>query len=182
MRLFIKEILETLAIAVVAFIIINTSVQNYMVEGTSMMPNIGDNDYLLVNKLSYIEFNKLLTEDGLNLLSEDPSRADIVVFKKKTLNEKHLIKRVIGLPGDTVSIKNGKVYVNGQILEEVYGIIYDDSNLNEIMVQNGYFFVLGDNRPISQDSRSWGMVSKEQIIGKAWFRYWPISNMGLVKH
>ena len=100
----------------------------------------------------------------------------------KRQDEKHLIKRVIGLPGDTVSIKNGKIYVNGQILEEVYGIIYDDSNLNEIMVQNGYFFVLGDNRPISQDSRSWGMVSKEQIIGKAWFRYWPISNMGLVKH
>ena len=77
---------------------------------------------------------------------------------------------------------NGKIYVNNKILEEHYGIIYDDSNLNETIVQNGYFFVLGDNRPISQDSRSWGMVSKEQIIGKAWFRYWPISNIGLVKH
>ena len=182
MRLFIKEILETLAIAVVAFIIINTSLQNYMVEGKSMVPNIGDNDYLLVNKLSYMEFNKLLTKDGLNFRSEDPRRADIVVFKQKKMSGKHLIKRVIGLPGDTVSINNGKIYVNNKILEENYGIIYDNSHLNEIFVQNGYFFVLGDNRPISQDSRSWGMISKEQIIGKAWFRYWPISNMGLVKH
>ena len=82
MRLFIKEILETLAIAVVAFIIINTSVQNYMVEGTSMMPNIGDDDYLLVNKLSYIEFNKLLTEDGLNLL-KNKSIIKKIIYKLK---------------------------------------------------------------------------------------------------
>ena len=181
-RSFIKEILQTLVIAVVAFIIINTSLQNYMVEGTSMMPNIGDGDYLLVNKLSYLELNKVLTSEGLNLNNQPPSRGDIVIFKQNKSTERHLIKRVIGVPGDSISIKNGKVYVNGKIVKENYPIYSDNSNLHKLLVGDGYFFLLGDNRPISQDSRSWGMISKEQIIGKAWFRYWPISNIGLVKH
>jgi signal peptidase I len=181
-RSFIKEILQTLVIAVVAFIIIHTSLQNYMVEGTSMMPNIGDGDYLLVNKLSYLELNKILTSEGLNLNSQPPSRGDIVIFEQNKPTGRHLIKRVIGVPGDSVSIKNGKVYVNEKIVKENYPIYSDNSNLHKLLVGDGYFFLLGDNRPISQDSRSWGMMSKEQIIGKAWFRYWPISSIGLVKH
>ena len=181
-RTFIKEILETLVIAVVAFIIINTSLQNYMVEGTSMMPNIGDSDYLLVNKISYVELDNLFTSDGLRLNSEDPSRGDIVIFEQNNSAGRHLIKRVIGVPGDSVSIKSGKVYVNEKIVEENYSIYSDNSNFHKLLVGDGKFFLLGDNRPISQDSRSWGMVSKEQIIGKAWFRYWPISDIGLVKH
>ena len=181
-RSFIKEILQTLAIAVVAFFIINTSLQNYMVEGTSMMPNIGDSDYLLVNKLSYLELNKLFTADGLNLKNQDPSRGDIVVFEQNKKGGRHLIKRVIGVPGDSISMKTGKVYVNGKIVEENYPIYSDNSHFDKLLVGEEDFFLLGDNRPVSQDSRSWGMVSKEQIIGKAWFRYWPISNIGLVKH
>lgn len=171
-----KEVLEwikSIAIAVIIAVLIKTFLFNTTyVLGYSMYPTLHEKDRLFTNKLAYI--------------IGEPKRGDIVVLKAPDEPDKDYIKRVIGVAGDTVEIKDGKVYVNGEMLNEkyveaeAYTHTYDESSWE---VYEGYVFVLGDNRNknASKDSRSLGLISIDDIKGKASYRYFPFdSRFGLI--
>lgn len=138
-----------------------------------MYPNYLDGEYLLTEKVSYY--------------FHEPRRGDVVVFKPP-ISEDEYIKRIIALPGDSISIQNGKIYINGQVLEENYldstlytsGGAYLEDGMVKI-IPEGEYFVAGDNRPHSYDSRSWGPISKKAITGRAWLVYWPPQKAGIVE-
>lgn len=162
------EIIETLLLAVLMFFVINAVTARIRVDGRSMEPSFYHGDYVLVNRMTY-RFGDIV-------------RGDVVVFPFPNNPEEDFIKRVIGLPGDQVEILNGMVLVNGFPLEESY--IKEPPRRNEslITVPVEMVFVIGDNRNDSSDSRRWGPVRIDSIIGKAVLRYWPINTFGLVEH
>ena len=163
-----RELVESVLPALVIVLVVNVFLaQATRVEGQSMEPNLHTDERLIIEKLSY-RFHK-------------PERGDIVVLKPPHRSRVPLIKRVIGLPGDWVAIRNGAVYVNDVQLDEPY---LDQATLGEMartLVPEEHVLVLGDNRRASNDSRAFGMVPYEDIIGKAWFRYWPVDRLGLIK-
>jgi len=160
------DIIETVLLATVLFLVINALTARVRVEGSSMLPTLQDGNFVLVNRLSYT-------------LGE-PQRGDIIVFHFE-LTRQDLIKRVIGLPGDEVRIANGVVYVNGVALLEPY--IATAPNYNGTwVVPSENFFVLGDNRNDSSDSHSWGTLPAEKIVGKAVLVYWPFERWSLLDH
>jgi len=168
---FVETVVIALAIFVIAYLFL---FQPHQVRGSSMYPNFHDSDYLLTDKISY-------------RLSQ-PKRGDVIVFVAPKNEEYDYIKRIIGLPGDTVEITNDyRVKVNNEILNEPY-LPSDYQTFGgtflaagkSITVPQDEYFVLGDNRSHSSDSREWGFVTRKNIIGKAWFRYWPLNQMGLV--
>ncbi len=151
-----------------SFFIITFLYQPVRVEGTSMQPELRDQDRLFVNKFAY-DFEKI-------------SRDDVVVFYYPRDPSKSYIKRVIGLPGDNIAIRDGRVYVNGELLDEPYvpKMYRDVRSMSEITVPPNEYFVMGDHRSISSDSRDFGPVPRKLIYGKASFVYWPADNMGVV--
>lgn len=171
-----RELLETiLYIAVVAFVcflIITFVGQRTTVSGESMEPLLQDGDNLILDKLSY-RFG-------------DPERFDVVVFDQT--EQDHYIKRVIGLPGETVQIIDGYVYINGERLEDdVYGkeVMISGMRAEEpVTLGEDEYFVLGDNRNYSRDSRDpvVGNVKRSQILGRAWLRFWPLNKIELIRH
>jgi signal peptidase I len=193
----VREIFETLLLALVIFVAVRALVLNFRVDGNSMVPNLHDQEMLLVNRNVYFHFdlNKWLNylpgddREGERIvyLFHPPERGDIVVFDPPTASEKPYIKRVIAVAGDTVEIKpDGYVYINGAKLEEDYiqGGITDCSSRNcgPEVVPEGEVYVLGDNRRNSSDSRIFGFVDVDDVIGKAWLTYWPLDDFGLVPH
>ena len=167
---FFRDVSETLILAVLLFIAINAVSARIRVDGSSMVPTLNNGQFVMVNRLAY---NLGEFETG------EVGRGDIVVFHYPRDPEQEYIKRIIGLPGDTVEITNGHVYVNGQQLVEPY-IAADARNEGEWAVPDGHVFVLGDNRNNSQDSRSFGYVTMENVIGKAIFIYWPPPDWSIV--
>ncbi len=163
----IREILETVALAVAIWLVVNFATARYIVIGNSMQPNLETGEFLLVSRLSY-------------RLGE-PERGDIIIFDYPGNLSDDYVKRVIGLPGDAVSIDGNRVIVNGVQLDEPY-IDGPTSGAGLWQVPEGHYFVLGDNRGGSSDSRSWGMLDEEHIIGKAVFSYWPVNRLGLIPH
>lgn len=163
---------------IVVFVLFGVfAVQPVVVEGTSMVPQLQDGERLLVNKLVYYKF-KSVSWGHLE-------RGDIVVFWYPSDPDKSYVKRVIGLPGETVEIRGGKVFINGQQLNEPYlEDIHNQSLRDNITkeVEKHYYFVMGDNRDNSSDSRVWGLVPEKYIYGKAFFRYWKPSDAGFLKH
>ena len=138
-----------------------------------MEPNFPNSEYLLTDKVTY-RFG-------------EPKRGDVIVFKAPTGEGEEFIKRIIGLPGDRIAVRNGKVLLNDKELKEEYipeiSPTYGGNFLAEnesFTIPEGNFFVLGDNRPHSSDSRSWGTITKDKITGRAWLVYWPPKNAGLV--
>lgn len=164
---FLLDVLETVGLAVVLFVVINTVSARVRVDGFSMLPTLHDGEFVLVNKLAY------------HLGS--PTRGDIIVFRSTTTDDLDLIKRVIGLPGDTISIQNGEVIVNGSALQEHYINAAPDYT-GQWQVPDGYLFVLGDNRNDSSDSHMWGFLPMGNIIGKALLIYWPPPEWALINH
>lgn len=163
--------LYIIIILVVTFLLVHFVGQRTTVNGISMYPTLNDGDSLIVDKISY-QFS-------------NPKRFDIVVFPFRYQKDTYYIKRVIGLPGETVQITDGVIYINGQPLEENYGweTIEKGGLASEpITLGEEEYFLLGDNRNSSSDSRepSVGNVSKSSIIGKAWIRIWPLSEFGFV--
>jgi signal peptidase I len=154
--------------ALTAILIVVFVVQPVKVEGTSMQPHLFDQERIFVNKFIYH-------------LSE-VARGDIVVFWYPRDETKSLIKRVIGLPGETVEIRSGVVLVDSEPLIEPYleSTYLDFSSFGPIEVPEGAYFVLGDHRDSSNDSRNWGAVPANKIFGKAILRYWPVSKFGLI--
>lgn len=156
---FVLDLVETVVLAVVLYLIIQTLTQRIKVESTSMMPTLYANDYVVVNRLAY----KL----------GQPHRGDIIVFKyPPDPTQIPYIKRVIGLPGDQVHIAGGKVYINGVVLNEPYLKVTTNGS-GDWSVPEGNLFVMGDNRNGSSDSRAWGWVPLGNVIGKAEVVYWP---------
>jgi len=170
------DLFETLVIAGGIFVVVYAFLfRPFQVNGQSMFPTFHDGEYILTNLIT-LRVNKL-------------NRGDVIVFKSPTNNEKDFIKRIIGLPNDTIMIKKGKIFVNNQQLNENEYLPADfathaGSFLQEgspIKVPGDNYFVLGDNRDFSSDSREWGFVAKNKIIGKSMVVYWPPSNAKFVE-
>lgn len=168
---FLQSIVVVMAILVMVYLF---GVSPQEISGQSMYPFFDNGEYILTNKIEY----------KLN----DPKRGDIVVFKSPQNKEIDYIKRIIGLPGDRVNLIDGKYYLNGKVLSEPYlppnlytfaGSFLRENS--EIVVPPGRYFVSGDNRPHSLDSREFGTVPRGDIIGKAILRYWPFDRAGLIK-
>ena len=164
---FLVDLLETIVLAVVLFFAINAVSARVRVDGFSMLPTLQDGEYVLVNRLAY--------------RTDLPVRGDIIVFVSPQAPDLDLIKRVIGLPGDSVKIFNGQVQVNGKILDEPYIAAAPIYN-GEWNVPQGNLFVLGDNRNDSSDSHAWGLLPIENVIGKAILIYWPLPELNLIEH
>lgn len=164
---FMLDIIETLVLAVVLFIGINAVSARVRVDGFSMRPTLEDGEFVLVNKMSY-RFGAV-------------QRGDIIVFHFPLNPKEELIKRVIGLPGDRVSVQNHQVYINGQMLNEPY-IAQAPVYSGEWTVLDGQLFVMGDNRNNSNDSKDWGLLPAENVVGKAILIYWPPPMWNMLKH
>jgi signal peptidase I len=189
-RGFLFESLETILLALAVFLVLQASVQNFRVDGFSMDPTLANGQYLLVNKLVYesvpFQSEAASEEPGASGTQSwvypfhAPQQGDVIVFHEPSDRTRDFVKRVIGVPGDTVEIQFGTVWVNGTIFPEPYLVKRDTSNLAPVEVPPGFYFVLGDNRPVSYDSRELGPIPQETIIGKAWFSYWPLSNLHIL--
>ncbi len=167
MRTFLIEVLGTLVAGIIIFIVFNLTLQYSVVHMSSMEPNLHEGQRLLVSKIAY-NFG-------------EPERGDIIVFPPPHLNsDKDYIKRIIGLPGETLQIVAGVVYVNDVPLEEPYITNPGNGSMAKTTVPAGEYFVLGDNRTNSTDSRTGWTVPLDSIVGKAWLSIWPMEDWGLV--
>lgn len=162
----LRELIETLVLTLVIFLLIRFAAPNFRIEGSSMEPDFHNGEHLFVNRLVY--------------MLHPPERGDVIVFVPPTNLSSDYIKRVIGLPGDRVEIVDGRVVINGKPLQEPYPLNPGSYSYGPVTVGPDEYFVLGDNRDYSSDSRSWGMLSAKKIIGKAWIVYWPPNTVGLV--
>lgn len=162
---FISELFETVVMALLIFVVINTLTIRVTVVNFSMQPTLDQGFYLLVNRMAY-RFG-------------EPKRGEIVIFHHNGDDTEDYIKRMIGLPGDHIVLENGKVSVNGQVLEEPY-IAEFSGDSGEWVVPEGKYFVLGDNRNHSSDSKDWGFVDQDWLVGKALVIYWPIQEVKLL--
>lgn len=170
------ELAETLVIAGAIFVVIYAFlVRPFQVTGQSMFPTFKNGEYVFTNLLSQ-RFGPL-------------DRGDVIVFKAPPSEDKDYIKRIIGIPGDRVKIEGGKVFLNGKLLNEPYidTTIRTDARGfaqegQEISVSESSYFVMGDNRPFSSDSRDWGLVTFDKVIGKSALVYWPINSARFVEH
>lgn len=172
-REILSTVLYLLAVVALTFLFVKFVGQRTHVNGDSMNVTLEDGDNLIVDKLSY--------------RFKDPERYDIIVFPYRYQEKTYYIKRIIGLPGETVQIIDGMVYIDGEMLPESYGkevMEYAGIASESIELAEDEYFVLGDNRNNSSDSRdpSVGNVHKDQIIGKAFVRIWPLNKFGILKH
>lgn len=164
------EVLHDLSIAVLfCFFLVSFVAQAFRVQGTSMLPLLADGERIIVNKLAY-RFGAI-------------ARGDVVVFWYPKDPSVSFIKRVVGRPGDVVELRRGELYVNGDRVREEYvrRDFRDLDNMAPVSVPPGYYYVLGDHRTSSNDSRSWGEVPEKYIYGKAWLRFWPLSKTGVIR-
>jgi len=168
----LREIAEVVVLAVILYFGISFAVQAVHVEGLSMFATLDNDDYLIANKIDY--------------RLHAPERGDIIILRPPTNNSTDFIKRIIALPGERLLIRSGSVYINGHKLDEPYlpeewvnqNNWPEDPN-GEVIPPNQYF-VMGDNRNRSQDSRFFGPIGRDRIDGKAWFRIWPLSSFGSI--
>ncbi|MBM3944128.1 MAG: signal peptidase I [SAR202 cluster bacterium] len=193
MRRFLRDLIETVLMALVIYLALQFSVQPYKVEGSSMHPTLQQGEYVLVNKLVYWHFSEDFLIRVAPFLSEDddsniwpahpPRRGEIVIFKFPLDTSRNFVKRVIGVPGDVIEITNGVVFVNGVRLDEPYLMSHSEVCTGRYGCRGPYevpadtYYVLGDNRGASDDSRNWGPVPVEDIIGREWVSYWPLDNL-----
>lgn len=172
----IREIVETIVLTLLMFLVIRFAIQNFNVDGTSMEPNLHNGELILVDKWTY--------------LFRPPARGDVIVFIAPPHPDMDYVKRVIGIPGDVITVNNTTVIVDGVTLNEPYvspqnqGNLFANKKIQNMVVPPNDYFVLGDNRAVSSDSRDWGFVPKANIIGRAAFVYWPLGqdNDGFLKN
>ncbi|MBI2613658.1 MAG: signal peptidase I [Candidatus Levybacteria bacterium] len=174
---FLIDTVQTLLLVFAVFLVIYVFLfRPFRVSGNSMDPTFFDKQYVLTNIIT-LKFGK-------------PQLGDVIVFKAPSDPEKDYIKRIIGIPGDTVLLKNGDVFVNGKLLDQSMFLdpstrTYGGSFIQEgeiVTVSEDSYFVLGDNRSGSSDSREWGFVPLKSIVGKSLFAYWPLDKMEIVKN
>lgn len=172
MRKFLASLLEVGEIALIAlgavFVVRHFLVQPFLVSGASMAPNFHNGDYLMVDELTY--------------RVRDPERGEVVVFRYPNDRSTFYIKRIIGLPGERIVLADGKITINGGKISETYlpnGMSTQGSA--DMVLGSGEYFVMGDNRPYSFDSRTWGVLPREDIIGIARMRLWPVQNFAVLE-
>jgi signal peptidase I len=203
MRRVGRELIETVILAVLIFFAVKAVIQNFRVEGASMDPSLDNGQYLLVNKAIYFRFDMDKIHNVLPFVPGDgdserhlfraPRRGDVIVFRFHLDENRDFIKRVIGVPGDTVEVRDGTVFINGEAIEEDYILDAPNYTYGPKEVPAGHYFVLGDNRRNSYDSHAWStgctngqvdcdFVPEENIIGQAWFSYWPWEDLGLINN
>jgi signal peptidase I len=169
---FLREVAEVILLAVILYIGISFAVQTVHVEGLSMFATLDDNDYLIANKIDY--------------RLHAPQRGDIIILRPPNNNSTDFIKRVIALPGERLLIRDGVVYINGHRLIEPYlpeaWVVFNNwpatGSSNGTVIPPNQYFVMGDNRNKSQDSRYFGPIGRDRIDGRAWFRIWPLDHFG----
>lgn len=174
-KAFFLDVIEVVVFAIAIFLFIYLLVlQPHKIKGASMEPNLPNNEYLLTDKVTY--------------RFREPMRGDVIVFEAPTNQGEEFIKRIIATPGESISLKEGGVFIDGNLLTETYldkevttspGLFLKEEV--EVTVPPENFIVLGDNRPFSSDSRAWGFVNKDKITGRAWLIYWPLSEAGLLE-
>lgn len=171
------DLVQTIVIAGAIFVVIYAFLfRPYQVNGHSMDPTFQNGEYVLTNLIT-LRFSPL-------------KRGDIIVFHAPPEKDKDYIKRVIGLPGDRIKVQDGQVYLNGKKLDQLSFLsssVYTNGGAflgegDEVVVPEDDYFTMGDNREFSSDSREWGFVPKDKIIGKSFFVYWPLNHMRMVKH
>ncbi len=165
-------VIDILLAALISFFLINYVVSAYKVEGDSMMPLLRDQERILITKLA-------INRKNLH-------RFDIVVLFKPDEPDQSLVKRIIGLPGEIIEIRSGDVYINDKLLKHPLPgadpeTTRSPDDMKALLIPHGKFFVMGDNRRVSLDSRSFGLVPQKYIFGKAFFRYWPFAAIGRIK-
>lgn len=174
-RSLLAEITEVLVLALAIYLVVGFAIQTVHVVGTSMYPTLGNGDYLIANKLEY-HFH-------------GPQRGDIIIMRDPYDQSKDFIKRVIGLPGERILIRAGRIYINGRLLHEPYlkgtepwtvnaNLGDPGGNPKGLLIPNGYYFVMGDNRNHSSDSRFFGPVRRDEIEARAIFRVLPLNRAG----
>lgn len=198
-RTAVKEMLETAIYILLVFVIVRSLVQNFKIEGSSMEPSLFSGQYILVNKLVYFHFDlnaPLRLLPGYENIPAKviyplrmPQRGDVVVFEYPGNVQKDYIKRVIALPGETVEVRDGQVYVNNVLLDEPY---LDGAQTRcsmgapcgqgPVVVPSDAIFVMGDNRLNSSDSREWNALPLHRVIGQAWLLYYPMDQWGIIPH
>jgi len=164
---FMAELLQTILIAGLLFLAVNLLTARIRVEGISMEPSLHNGQFVVVNRLAY--------------RWTEPDRGDIIVFYFPLDPDRRFIKRVIGLPGETITVQGGSVYVEGELIEEPY-LAVTPRYSGEWVLNEDEVFVLGDNRNNSSDSQNWGALSIDEIIGKAILVYWPPAEAGPIPH
>lgn len=167
----LRELVEVVVLAVILYFGISFAVQAVHVEGLSMFATLDDNDYLIANKIDY--------------RLHAPQRGDIIILRPPTDNSKDFIKRIIALPGERLLISDGIVYINGHRLDEPYlpeawTTLNNWGGPDGQVVPPSEYFVMGDNRNRSQDSRIFGFIGRDRIDGRAWFRIWPLNHLGQI--
>ena len=189
----VRELLEAFIVALIVFLVIQASVRNFKVEGSSMDPTLENGEFLLVNKLVYfpIDTHRLsrvipfwkVDQSADHFAARAPRRGEVIVFRFPGDETKDFVKRVIGLPGEKVEIRDGGVYIEGKPLLESHvdaGVTGCGGDYCHLTLKENEYYVLGDNRGRSNDSRTWGPVPEKNVLGKAWFVYWPLSELHLV--
>jgi signal peptidase I len=185
----VREILIVLILALTIFMMVQSTMEHFQVSGSSMEPSLQDGEHILVNEAVYFHVNRgwaahiipfLHWRGDSGYMFHPPNRGDVVILRppKNIQLKEDLIKRVIAIPGDTVEIKQGRVYVNGQALNESYIREPLTNNMAAQHIPDGYYFVMGDNRNNSNDSRYFGAIPGESIVGKPWSIVWPPSEWG----
>ncbi len=165
MKAFFREVLGTLILAVVIFLLLQITVQSFIVVGYSMEPGLEEGQRLLINKAVYT--------------FREPEMGDVVVFHPPNNRQADYVKRIIALSGDTVEVKKRAIYVNGSQLDEPYIKDSPSYTFQQIIVPENEYFVLGDNRNKSNDSHNGWMVPRQNILGRAWLSIWPPDEWGL---
>ena len=173
---FFLDLLQVIVFAVAIFLFVYLLIlQPHKIKGHSMDPNFDDGEFILTDKVSY-RFGK-------------PGRGDVIVFKAPPDYQEEYIKRIIGLPGDHIMVKENRIYVNGKLIDETS---YLDPSVpvtggsftvegREVAIPEGQYLFMGDNRPNSYDGRNFGPITKDKITGKAWLSYWPPKKAGLIE-
>ena len=180
------EIVEVLLLAVLMVVLVRNFIQNYRIDGVSMEPNFHNQQFLIVNRWAYCPGIYLeVPVVNINLWSKawcvrEPRRGDVVIFEYPRDPSRDFIKRVIGLPGETVEVQAGKVYVDGQLMPEPFGPNPGSYSAAPVTVGPGEVYVMGDNRNNSSDSHLWGPLPQDRIIGKALVSYWPPRHWSIV--
>ena len=183
------DIIKALALAAFFFFVVQAVLQNYQVLGQSMEPNLHSGQHVIVNKAAYmsvdvdrlskfIPFYEVDGESELQLFGE-PQRGDVVVIRSPQESGKRLVKRIVALPGDSLEIEDGVLSINGRASDEPY-VLGKTRSRERMTIPDDHYFVLGDNRPQSNDSNNFGPIHRSQIVGKAWLAYWPLENFGTV--
>jgi signal peptidase I len=158
----LRDIVETMVLVAIAFLVVNALIGRFRIEQVSMLPNLHEGEYVIVDKVSYA--------------FRQPERGEIIVLRNPNPGQPDLIKRVIGLPGEMIEVRGGQVYIDGQPLTEPYIAQPMGREQTPITLQAGQYFVMGDNRGNSSDSREFGARPADDIVGRAWIIYWPPSD------